>query len=60
MYRSADPKFKKEHIRIIQTKKEPKLISIQEIKQLGEDYIEVFMLLCKTCQFQLLTKFCQS
>ncbi|KAL1804953.1 hypothetical protein ACET3Z_028021 [Daucus carota] len=38
--RSTDPNFKKEHIRIIQTKKEPKLMSIQEIKQLGEDYIE--------------------
>ncbi|XP_063946070.1 uncharacterized protein LOC135151515 [Daucus carota subsp. sativus] len=37
---STDPNFKKEHIRIIQTKKEPKLMSIQEIKQLGEDYIE--------------------
>ncbi|WOH00620.1 hypothetical protein DCAR_0519989 [Daucus carota subsp. sativus] len=48
---SADPKFKKEHIRIIQTKKEPKLISIQEIKQLGEDYIEEEVI----CQVRIIT-----
>ncbi|WOG86511.1 hypothetical protein DCAR_0205722 [Daucus carota subsp. sativus] len=46
---STQPEFKIEHRSIVQTKKEPELKTIQQIKTLGEDYIEEEVI----CQVQI-------
>ncbi|KAL1831301.1 hypothetical protein ACET3Z_000952 [Daucus carota] len=48
---SGQQQFQMQPGRIVQTKKEPKLMTVQEIKHLGEDYIEEEVI----CQIEITT-----